>query len=83
MTAKVEERISEIFRWYEYNRGLIPKENLMKRLDFQQKAIDCLFEVVVLQAECIQLLEFKAGVRSNKLWLPNGVQINGDLTKFG
>lgn len=83
MSQSVEKRLEEIFRWYEYNKGVIPPENLGKRLDFTQKTIDCLFELIVLQAENIQALELRAGSRSRKLYLPNGVTVMGDLKKFG
>lgn len=83
MTDLVENRFAEIFKWYEYNKKLIPRENLAKRADFLQKTIDCQFELMVLMLENIRTLEFKTGSRSERLYLPTGVTVNGDLTRFG
>ena len=82
MSQKSENRTQEIITWYHYNKNLIPKENLVKRLDFQQKAIDCLLELIVHLLEDIDPLEHKAGQRSKTLWLPKGMKVNGDVRKL-
>lgn len=83
MSVQAEERLGEIFKWYEYNKSSIPPQDVVKKIMFLEKTIDCLFELICLQMEATQALEHKGGMRSRKLWLPNGVEINGDLTKFG
>lgn len=83
MSTKTEKRAEEIIRWYHYNKNLIPPENLVKRADFQQKAIDCLLELVVHLLEDLDPLEHKAGTRSRSLWLPASVRVNGSVKEFG
>lgn len=83
MTDLVERRFAEIIKWYEYNKNLVPKENVIKKQEFLQKTIDCQFELMVLMLENIRTLEFKTGSRSERLYLPTGITVGGDLTRFG
>lgn len=65
--------------WYVKNKRRVPEENLRLRCDFQEKAIDGLFNLVALLAR-----EVKPQInRSDALWLPGGVSVDGDPRRFG
>lgn len=83
MSKQTEDRLGEIYTWYNYNKNTIPPQDVMKKTLFLQKTIDCLFELIVRQAEEIQGMEHKNGTRSQRLWLPSGVEIHGDLKRLG
>lgn len=79
MSGLLEDRLEDIYKWYRYNKGVIPEENVGKRLAFQQKTIDCLFELLAVATQDIQNLE---GAR-RKLYLPRDVSVTGDVRRFG
>lgn len=83
MSKQTEDRLAEIYKWYAFHKGTIPPQDVMKKTLFLQKAIDCMFELIVRQQEEIQSMEHKNGTRSVRLWMPSGVEIHGDLTKLG
>jgi hypothetical protein len=55
--------------------------NYDKRLQFYEKTIDGLLELVAIAAEDIRILEGRH--KSKHLWIPNGVEYSGDVRKFG
>lgn len=74
MSAQSEDKLRNLTVWFFENYKRIPPENIRKRMDFQQKAIICLMEVVVAQAEDIQKMEQRSP--RGKLWLPSSVRID-------
>jgi len=75
-----EERLAMWAKWYHYNKDRIPRDNIGKRMDFQEKTIDGLLELLALAGRRIQVLEQG---RVPSLLLPTGVTVTGDLTRFG
>ena len=55
--------------------------NYDKRLQFYEKTIDGLLELVAIAAEDIRVLEGRH--KSASLWIPNGIEYSGDVRKFG
>ena len=43
--TKFIESLKEVAAWWDANKGLIPKDNLQKRLEFQEQMIECLFDL--------------------------------------
>ncbi len=81
MAREFEKRLTEWAVWFHQNKPRVPKDDIRKRMDFQEKTIDGLIELLAIAAEDIRTLEGRA--KSPNLWLPNGVQITGDLHKRG
>jgi hypothetical protein len=78
MSAVLEDKLEDVYKWYLFNRNNIAKENVMGRLQFQEKTIDCLFELVAILTQDMQDVE---GAR-RKLLLPSGVTLVGDSKEF-
>lgn len=78
MSGTLEDKLEDVYKWYLYNKSVIPKENVLKRLKFQEKTIDCLFELVAILTQDMQNVE---GAR-RKLLLPSGVSLVGDSREF-
>lgn len=81
MSADLETRITEWGLWFHENKDRIPPENIRRRCDFLEKAVDGCLELIAIATKDIQTLEHRD--KSPNLWLPNGVSLKGDLTRFG
>ena len=81
MARDLERRITEWGLWFHENKGRIPPMNYDKRLQFYEKTIDGLLEIVAIAAEDIRILEGRS--KSKHLWVPNGIEYSGDVRKFG
>ena len=77
----LERRLIDTALWFHKNKDRIPRDNLAKRLDFLEKALDIHIEMVAMLVDRMQMSEGRPAGRS--LWLPNGMELTGDLTKFG
>jgi len=82
MSSVLEERLTDVAKWYDYHSRRVPVDNIPARLQFQGKAIDCLLELLAIAALDIKRLEGNKG-RNEHLWLPNGIEIKGDIKRFG
>lgn len=76
----LERRLSDTALWWFRNRERIPRENVPDRLELTEKMLGIVLEMLALATERIQHGE---GMRSAKLWLPNGMSVSGDLKRFG
>lgn len=74
MSADTEDKVRDVAVWYFENRNRIPPENVRKRLDFMDKAVKCLLEIIAMQAKDIQELEQRRP--RAKLWLPSSVKVD-------
>lgn len=79
MSAILEDKLEDVYKWYLYNKSNVPPLDLKKRCDFQQKTIDCLFELMAILTQDMQNLE---GAR-RQLYLPRSVSVSGDVREFG
>jgi hypothetical protein len=75
----LERRLVDTAVWFHKNKGRIPAENLGKRVDFMEKTLDIMLELVALSIERIH----KTEGRHSALYLPSGMSMRGDLKKFG
>lgn len=74
----LERRIVDMAVWFHRNKDRIPREALDKRVDFLEKSLDISLELIAMLAERLQHAEGRS-----KLYLPRGLDVRGDLTKFG
>lgn len=68
MSKRSEDRAFEWIKWYHYNKERLPREDVIKQLEFQKKAIDGVLELVTHLLEDIQELEGRR--RQQRLLLP-------------
>lgn len=73
-----EHELRDFFQWYTYHKGTIPPKDLEKRVLFLETSITNLSKVM---AGIIEELQEKRG--SKHLWLPNGIEIKGDVRRLG
>lgn len=81
MSQGLEDRLAEWAVWFHENKRRIPAKDVQKQNLFLLKAVDGCIEMLALAAKDIQELESRSP--RNKLWLPAGVEMKGDLTRFG
>jgi len=81
MSQDLEHRLTEWAVWFHQNKPRIPPENLKKRIEFLELALDGCFECVAIATKDIQQMENRP--KSARLWLPSGVQASGDFRRFG
>lgn len=81
MSRDLEKRTTEWALWFHQNKDRIPEAHFEKRLAFYEKAIDGLLECLAISCEDIRTLEGRA--KSQTLWLPTGMAMNGDARRFG
>lgn len=74
----LERRLADLTLWFYKNKSEIARDNLAARQAFLEKAFWTLLEVNALLLE-----RTRENQGSTNLWLPKGVQVNGDLRKFG
>jgi hypothetical protein len=73
----LEQRLADLTVWFYRNRKSIPSENLHLRQKLSEDALWIMLEVVALTMDRLQELEHRG--RSEKLWIPNGIKVEGDL----
>ena len=81
MSNLLDQRLTEWGLWFMENRTRVPPENIRKRQDFMDKAIQGLIECMAIAVKDIQELERRDPRK--QLWLPKTVDVSGDLRKFG
>lgn len=64
----LERRLIETAVWFHRNQPRIPDQDLKRRLDFTEKSLDILLEILGMTIERIQELEGRSA--SSSLWLP-------------
>lgn len=79
MSQTFDDRLEEWLKWWNHNQQLVPPMDLKKRLDFHDKALHGAFELLAIARYDLERLE---GAR-RKLLLPRGVEVRGDVRKFG
>jgi hypothetical protein len=78
----LERRLADLTIWFYKNKGSIPRDNLAARQAFLEKGFWIQMEVIALLLERNHELEAAKRGMSN-LWLPRGLDYEGDLRKFG
>jgi len=78
----LERRLADLTIWHYKNKGSIPRDNLAARQAFLEKSFWIQIEVIALLLERNHELEAAKRGMSN-LWLPRGLDYQGDLKKFG
>lgn len=69
-----EQRLAEVIKWYSYHRGTLPADDLRKRCEFQEIAINNVLNVMI---DIVAELQERR-VKSSALYLPRGIILNGD-----
>ena len=75
----LEQRLADTAAWFFANKDRIPRDNLASRQAFLEKSCWLLIEISALLAERLH----KAEGKSERLWLPRGLNAQGDVRKFG
>lgn len=74
----LEQRLADTAIWFHMNKDRIPRDNLASRQAFLEKGFWCMLEISAL------LLERLRSERASKaLWIPNGIDIQGDVKRYG
>lgn len=66
----LEKRLKDTAIWFFHNKDRIPRENVLARLEFQEKVMNCILEMQIMLVERLQKNE---GRRSSELFLPRGM----------
>ena len=74
MSKQTDDRLADFAKWFHYHRGTIDQQNMSKRMEFYETAVDNMCLLITYLVEDIQHLE---GRRS--LILPSGIKLNGDI----
>lgn len=75
----LEQRLADTAAWFFSRKDDLARDNLASRQDFLEKACWLLIEICALQTDRIHKLEGGKG----QLWLPRGMEMRGDVRKFG
>jgi len=77
----LEQRLADLTVWFYRNKKTISPENLHLRLKLMEDALWIMLEVIALNMDRLQELEHRG--KSERLWLPRGVKVEGDLVTHG
>lgn len=75
----LEQRLADTAAWFFANKDRIPRDNLASRQAFLEKTCWLLIEINALLLERVR----KVSGREGGLWLPRGINAQGDIRKFG
>jgi len=73
----LEQRLADLTVWFYRNRKAVAPENLHLRQKLTEDALWIMLEVIALTMDRLQEVEHKG--KSERLWLPNGIKVEGDL----
>tara|TARA_Y100000034_G_C6750807_1_gene333716 strand:+ start:78 stop:371 length:294 start_codon:yes stop_codon:yes gene_type:complete len=76
----LEQRLVDTAIWFHNNKDRLPRHDPIKRLDFMEKMLDITLEI---NAMLVQRMQKAEGRRNSPLWLPAGIDVQGDIRKFG
>jgi hypothetical protein len=71
---ELERRLADLAIWHYSQKNFISEGNIPKRMEFLEKSFWVQLEVIALLLERVHGLE-----GSKSLWVPNGMDIRGDL----
>lgn len=74
----LEQRLADTAAWFFSNKDRIPRDNLASRQAFLEKTCWLLIEINALLLERIRKSQ-----GGSHLWLPRGLNAQGDVRKFG
>lgn len=78
MSRQTDQKLEELARWYYEHKTLVEAYDLVKRVEFLETVIHNLLYLQTFVAEDIQKIENRKHV-----WVPNGMRVTGDMTRFG
>ena len=81
VTLPLERRLIDTAVWFHQNKDRIPVDNLGAKVEFLTKSLDIALELIAMLSERLHQAEHRQV--SERLYLPKGVNISGDLRKFG
>ena len=74
----LERRLADLAVWYYQHKSTISPNNPPGMLAFLEKAFWIMLEVNALMVARIHSLE-----GTSSLWLPSGINVNGEIKKYG
>ena len=77
----LERRILDTAIWFHQNKDRIPQEDMKKRLEFVEKALDIFIEISCLLTKRVHQAEGRG--KAPSLYLPRGVNMSGSVKEFG
>lgn len=80
-STSLEQRLGDTCKWFYQNRDRIPREDLIKRIEFLEKFVEIQIEISAALVERLQMSENRQ--KSERLWLPSGISMSGDARRFG
>jgi len=78
MSRQTDQRQEDLAKWYYEHKPIVEQYDLTKRIEFLETVIHNLLYLQTFVVEDIQKIEGR-----NHLWMPNGVQISGDVRRLG
>lgn len=78
MSLQTEQRQADIAKWYYEHKPIVQQYDLIRRVEFLETVIHNLLLFQTYLVEDIQKIEGR-----KHLWMPNGVQVSGDMRRFG
>ena len=79
MSGRLDKELEDWYKWWNYNKSLIPPDNLKDRMEFAEKSLEGLLRLLITTSEDLYAVE---GVR-RKLYMPTGINVRGDVRRFG
>ena len=76
----LERRLADLTIWFYHNRRDVPTENLGAKVKLLETGLWTVLEVCALLLE--RQHELEAQKNGSELWLPKGVKVGGDLSRF-
>ena len=71
----LEKRLIDLAVWFSKNKDAIPRNEVIKRLDFLTKTLDIHLEMVAMLADRLQQAEGRR--KSSSLWTISGMEMDG------
>lgn len=73
----LEKRMIDMAVWFHKNKDRMPRDEVVRRLDFLFKAFDVHLELIAMLIQRLQ--ESEGRPKGTSLWLPNGMQMTDDF----
>ncbi len=80
MGLPLERCLIDVAVWYFRNKGRLAPENVVKRLQFLEKTVECMMEMNALLVDRLHQAEGRKNAPN--ILIPR-LQLEGDLTKLG
>ena len=76
----LERRLMQTALWFHKNKDRI--SDPLRKIEFMEKTLDITLELMALTVQRMQEVEGRGGKSAN-LWLPAGMNVSGDVKRYG